>query len=61
MLESPDELEHQNVPQNLFQCDLALKFFHLDCAFLDECEGLQGGKIHKNYFAGLASYFLEKE
>ena len=61
MRESPDELEHQNIPQNLFQCDLALKFFHLDGAFLDEKDGLQGETIHKSCFAGHASYFLEKK
>ena len=51
MWESQDELENQNVPQNLFQCDLALKFFHLDGAFLCEYNGSQGGTVYKNYFA----------
>ena len=32
----------KNIPQNRFLCDLALKFLHLDGAFLDEYDGLKG-------------------
>ena len=59
MRESPDGLEHENVPQNLFQCDLALKFFHLDGALTNRM-AYRVGQFINNSFAGHASYFLEK-